>query len=92
MEETVFKIRNQAGQFSHGVINKQRHTGKWFINWSNHGKQWKTEKAVKAHLAKALKLVSGVASWEIIQVTYSSTKPIEDWVDDKMLVDILKLP
>ena len=88
----VYKIRNPAGLFSHGVIVQQKWDGVWRVHWSKTGKEWKTEKAVKAHLAKALKTISGVSSWEIVtmEVIYHPTKPIDEWVDNKMLVAILK--
>lgn len=92
MNEIVYKIRNSSGLFSNGVIKYRSWDNKWSVRWTKHGKTWKTEKALKAHLLKALRTVSGVAAWEIVTmtITYHPTKPIDEWVDSNMLAEILK--
>lgn len=87
--QVKYKIRNTvSGQFSHGVVLHLANQP--YIKWSSKGKEWNSEKAVKNHLVKAIESNISMANWEIVQLVYTLTKPIEDWVDAKMLVKILK--
>lgn len=85
---TFYKIRSKGGLFSHGVMLKD-YAGRMYVKWSPKGKEWKTEKAVRDHLLKWIK-ANGVPDWEIVRVVYEPTMPIQDWVDAKMLVALIK--
>jgi len=87
----IYKIR-RGTSFSHGVITSSRWNGKteYNVKWSKRGKEWTTEKAVKDHLIKAVSVGISMADWEILELVYNPTKPIEEWVDAKMLMTILK--
>ena len=89
---TVYKIRSSGGLFSHGVISKSRWVKDqpYVVKWSTKGKEWTTERAIKQHLSKAIASGVSVTGWEILQVTYTPTKPLDEWIDAKMLMTILK--
>lgn len=63
---------------------------KYKVQWKNKGKVWKSEKAVKAHLLKYFTLVGPVDDLEIVELVLIPTKPAADWVDAKMLMQVLK--
>ena len=88
----MYKIRSKTNlsYFSHGVITKGYNNNQSFINWSSKGKVWTTEKNVKAHLLKCIQSGIDISRWEVIEVVYSPTKPMDEWVDAKMLMAILK--
>jgi len=94
-DEVRYKIRNtKTGSFSNGVVNvwTDSKTGKkeMLLNWSKKGKEWTTERALKNHLLKVISTMGMPKDWEIVQVTYQPTKPISEWVDAKMLMQVLK--
>lgn len=60
------------------------------VTWSRKGKVWTNEKLLKAHLLKYT-IANGLPSdWEVLEVTEIPTKPMNEWVDAKMLVKLLK--
>jgi hypothetical protein len=96
MEKKAFKIRKKdfGSYYSHGVINTHYDSATKirtpFVKWSSKGKEWTSEKNVKDHLLKFIQLGGTVDDWEVIEVIYHPTRPIEDWIDDKMLMKVLK--
>jgi hypothetical protein len=91
-QRVTYKIRRAgSNMFSCGAIytNSTKQTGEVVVQWSKKGKEWTTEKLLKAHLTKCIEMTGGVPSnWEIFELTYNAT-PIEEWIDNKMLVKIL---
>jgi hypothetical protein len=64
-------------------------TNEVVVRWAKKGKEWTTEKLLKAHLTKCIEMTGSVPSnWEIFELTYNAT-PIEEWIDNKMLIKIL---
>lgn len=86
-----YQIRKKGSEiYSNGIITRSSFSQKLSVTWSAKGKTWKTEKAVKDHLLKYIKKVGPINDFEIVEVVLSPTKPIEDWVNPKMLMEILK--
>lgn len=87
-----YQIRNSTtGLFSHGVLTNQYwRGGTTVLKWSVHGKQWKTEKSLKNHLLKCAQQKVDMSGWEIVELFYRPTKPVDEWFDSKMLRDLLK--
>jgi len=93
-----YKIRRiDDGRFSHGVVTHRRpfvfgSAGeiRHDVKWSSKGKVWNTEKAVKSHLTIALQFGLPIAQWEIVEVVLLPTKPMDEWIDAKMLLKVLK--
>ncbi len=95
IERKAYKIRIKgSSSYSNGVINVYRDTvtKKSFpeCKWNRKGKEWADEKNVKAHLTKYVSLGGSISTWEVVEVVYHPTKPIDDWVDAKMLMKILQ--
>ena len=89
--DIIYKIRHTVtGQFSHGVVQARCRDRDACVKWSRKGKEWTSEKNVKAHLTKAIGAGVNMANWEILELQYLPTKPINDWFDAKMLVKLLK--
>lgn len=94
MEKRVYKIRRN-GSFSNGTINMEYADQTYkkkipSVNWSRKGKEWSSEKTVKDHLFKWISNGGSVVGWEVVEVVYSPTKPINDWIDPAMLIKILQ--
>ena len=93
-EIVVYKIRWWMS-YSNGIIN-ECYTGdyskkSYSVNWSTRkGKEWTSEKNLKAHLLKCLQRGINISEWEVLELRYHPTKPINDWVDAKMLCKVLK--
>ena len=95
MEKRVFKIRIKGtNSYSNGTINllydretKKKHPE---VNWTRKGKEWTNEKNVKAHLLKFVSNGGDIGNWEVVEVVYAPTKPIDEWVDTVMLMKILQ--
>jgi hypothetical protein len=94
MSETKFKIRRPCGDFSKGAVTSDwdsiNNTKTYKVTWDKNGKEWCTEKTLKSHLMKCAKCGILDQSWEILEVKYHPTKPIDEWIDQKMLIQILK--
>jgi hypothetical protein len=94
MSEAKFKIRNSYGQYSKGVVmggwDRQFEHKTFYINWGKKGKEWTSEKTLKTHLLKCAQCGILDSTWEILEVKYHPTKPVNDWIDQKMLLKILK--
>lgn len=93
MERKAYKIRIKgSSSYSNGVINVYRDGAKKFpqCNWNKKGKEWADEKNVKAHLLKYVSLGGDIGNWEVVEVVYHPTKPIDEWVDAKMLMKVLQ--
>jgi hypothetical protein len=90
----MYKIRNTTtGFFSHGIVSMWRSNvyGETSVKWSRSGKTWLTEEGIKSHLLKCYAAYGIPSTWEIVEVEYKPTKPVNEWVDAKMLLKILKL-
>jgi hypothetical protein len=94
MSGVTYKIRKANGLFSHGVINHSHYSpagdNVYGIKWSSKGKEWSSEKTVKDHLLKCAQKGILEDTWEVIQVVHQPTKPISEWIDDKMLIKLIK--
>ena len=93
MEKRVYKIRH-GGSFSNGTINmvydretKKKHPE---VNWSRKGKEWSNEKNIKDHLLKWISNGGSVTGWEVVEVVYSPTRPMDEWIDPAMLMKVLQ--
>jgi hypothetical protein len=86
----VWKIR-RGELWSNGVIAKKRWNEKPTVMFSKKGKEWTSEKLVKAHLLKWLLAGNSIPKeWEIIEVVYAPTRPMEEWLDANMTFLVLK--
>lgn len=86
----AYKIRNtKTGQYSHGNISVWQK--KMYIKWSAKGKEWTNEKNLRAHLLKCATLDGIPTDWEVIEIKHVATKPIEEWIDNEMLMKLLKI-
>ena len=92
---TIYKIRDKSypsPYYSHGIItgfDKER--GYIAIKFSKKGKEWTSEKTVKDHLTKVIEKIGGIPShWEIMEFTQQPSRELNDWIDGKMLVKMLK--
>jgi len=93
---TIFKIRDKkSGLYSHGVISSYDYAGFKTISdrikWSRKGKEWADEKRVKDHLLKCLSYGGIPSSWEIMEFTQQPSRELNEWMDAKMLIAVLKL-
>lgn len=94
-EKVVYKIYNKVtGSFSNGIIMTE-YDGKSkkkipYVRFGKKGKEWSNEKNVKDHLLKYVSLGGSVANLEVVELRYHPTKPIDDWIDAKMLMKILQ--
>lgn len=90
-----YMIRDtKTGAYSSGfVINGYDFTTKsrkYVVRFKERGKIWTSEKLIKKHLLNcALKKVN-MDTWEVIEVKYLPTKPIFEWFDEKMSIQLLK--
>lgn len=85
-----YMIRNsETKQFSGGIIRRGWQKSH-YVNFKARGKVWTTETLLKQHLLKCFQQNVKMENWEIVEVQYVPTKPIEEWVDGKMLLKILK--
>lgn len=84
----TYKIR-RGSYFSNGIITQQYRDDQYTVKWSKKGKEWTSEKLLKAHLTKWIELTGSIpADWEIFELHYE-TKPVMDWIDNNMLAKIL---
>lgn len=85
-----YKIRIKGTHsYSHGVIVRTWADQGWKVRWSSKGKEFPNERSITNHLMKAAS--KGIlGNWEIIEVIHQPTKPLEEWIDQKMLMKILK--
>jgi hypothetical protein len=86
-----------SGLWSNGIIQEGYYTSgptgtrNRVVRFSKKGKEWKTEKGVKDHLLKWLLFGNAIPKeWEIVEVVYAPTKPMEEWLDAKMTLALLK--
>lgn len=89
----IYKIRKRGTTFySSGVVNSVRWgaTKSFLVRFNGKGKEWTQEKNLKAHLLKCMQSGIKMDDWEVVEVIYQPTKPILDWFDQKMLVQVLK--
>lgn len=88
---SLFKIRRVGTKsFSKGLV--QRGWDKKFhVDFSEKShKTWTDEKLVQKHIEKAVVNGIDVSNWEVVEVTYTPTKPINDWISPKVTIAILK--
>jgi hypothetical protein len=92
MNSVTYKIKNDLGMFSHGIIQSRwRPEGTYYyVRFTGKGKDWTSEQNVKAHLLKCAQKGILEDTWEVVQVVHQPTKPLEEWVDQKMLMKIIK--
>ncbi|HET8688484.1 MAG TPA: hypothetical protein VFM18_17875 [Methanosarcina sp.] len=99
MAEKIFKIRHRAtGLYSNGVIsNYSRLKSDYYddtspnVNWNKKGKNWPTAALVKKHLMQILEVGCGIPpEWEILEFTQEPSKEVHDWIDQEMMVKLLK--
>lgn len=84
-----YMIRNsETKQFSSGIIRRSWQKSH-FVNFKTRGKVWTSQTLLKQHLVKCFQKNIKMEHWEIVEVQYVPTKPIEDWVDGKMLIKII---
>lgn len=96
----IFRIRKLVSNsyvYSLGSISSKyvrdsqnEWTEVYYVEWSTtKGKLWKNEKLLSAHLLKAMTHGIDIAEWEIVEVVERPTKPINEWVDANMLMQVL---
>lgn len=86
-----YKIRIKGTHsYSHGVITQFSYRDNiWKVRWSSKGKLFPNELSVKNHLMRAAE--KGIlGDWEVIEIIEQPTKPLDEWVDQKMLMKLIK--
>jgi len=91
----LYKIRDKdSGLFSSGSINRIASKNKnkvVIVRWSSKkSKQWTDEKLLKKHLLECCKLGGIPSNWEIMEYTQEPSKEIHEWINEQMLMAILK--
>jgi hypothetical protein len=89
----TYKIRDKnTGLFSNGIIKHRKYSyeSSYYLGWSTRGKEWKNEMSIKRYLTKYIKEVGKIGNWEILEVIYRPTKELNDWIDSKMLLELMK--
>ena len=91
----IYKIRDKENNlFSSGSINRsesKRENCVQILRWNKKGKQWSSDVPLKKHLLECIKLGGIPSSWEVMEFTQEPSKELNQWIDDKMLVKILKM-
>lgn len=91
----LYKIKDKDnGLFSNGMINRSasREENRIIIyRWSSKKhKSWTDEKLLKKHLLECCKLGGVPSNWEIVEYTQEPSKEIHEWINEQMLMAILK--
>lgn len=89
----IYKIHNKVTKlYSNGVIlpNWRRGSKYYVVTFGKRGKEWTDEKLLKNHITKVLTKMKWNPDWEIVEVQYFPTKPIDEWVDGPMLLELMK--
>ena len=60
------------------------------MTWKANGKEWSSEKTLKAHLLKCIEKRVDMSGWEIMEFTQQPSKSLNDWCDAKMTMAALK--
>jgi len=93
MMETIYKIRKKGTKmYSRGRVSATGLRGKrvYGVRWKANGKEWPSEKALKAHLLKCIEQGVDMDGWEIMEFTQQPSKAFNDWCDAKMTMARLK--
>lgn len=91
----IYKIKDRDnGLFSNGSVNRfySKEENRVVIQkWSKKGKEWTSDVLLKKHLLECIKLGGIPSSWEVMEFTQEPAKELNDWIDNEMLVKILKI-
>ena len=93
---TIYKIKDKkTGLYSHGSVNGYDYPNfksvSERIKWSRKGKEWTSEKLVKDHLLKCIGYGGIPSSWEIMEFTQQPSRELNEWMDAKMTMAVLKM-
>lgn len=89
----IYKIYDKGRDlFSNGIVRPSWRSGdkSHEVIFNKHGKEWTDEKLLKKHILKVFTKSKWGKNWEIIEVKYIPTKPIDEWIDPVMMLEILK--
>lgn len=92
---TIYKIRHKnTRMYSRGRVEQQYSHGRsekvYGVKWKANGKEWATEKALKAHLLRSIEKRIDMSQWEIMEFTQQPSKSLNEWCDAKMTMARLK--